>query len=276
MARSRSTIKLISRLTGELAVTTLDFVVLSAALAGGMILYGPSGKDLYASQKTEKALKMTGLMYRKWDRSAFRRAVGRAAGEGLVKRITDGFKLTESGKKRLKELLPSYKRAEPWDGKLWLVTYDIPEDKRYARDRFRKWLFEIGCRMIQESVWLSIKDPKPWINDSIASMKKGNIIVSCLGKDGSIGNENVIELIYRVFELKKLNKEYINWIKAAKKQNDKSAILSLGFRFLSLIRRDPMIPIELLPKNWFGGKARKVFETKVEPEMGSINLYMLN
>lgn len=276
MSRSRTTIKLISRLTGELAVTTLDFVVLSAALAGGMILYGPSGKDLYVRQKTQRALKMTGLMYRKWDSSAFRRAVGRAAGEGLVKRITDGYKLTESGKKRLKGLLPSYKRINSWDGKLWLVTYDIPEDKHYTRDRFRKWLFKIGCRMIQESVWLSIKDPKPWINDLIASTKKGNIIVSCLGKDGSIGNENVIELIYRVFELKKLNRSYINWVKSAERQNDQATILSLGFRFLAIIRQDPMIPIELLPKNWFGDKARKVFETKVEPEMGTVNLYMLN
>lgn len=276
MSRSQTTIKLISSLTGELAVTTLDFVVLSAALAGGMVLFGPSGKDLYASQKTEKALKMTGLMYRKWDRSAFRRAVGRATGEGLVKRITDGFRLTESDKKRLKELLPSYKRAEPWDGKLWLVTYDIPEDKRYTRDRFRKWLFKIGCRMIQESVWLSIKDPKPWINDLITSTKKGNIIVSCLGKDGSIGNENVIELIYRVFELKKLNKAYINWVKSAERQNDQATILSLGFRFLAIIRQDPMIPTELLPKNWFGDKARKIFETEIQPEMGSINLYMVN
>lgn len=274
MARSRSTIKLISKLTGELAVTTLDFVVLSAALAGGMILFGPSGKDLYTNQKTEKAIKMTGLMYRKWDRSAFRRAVGRAAEEGLVKRITDGFRLTESGKKRLKELLPSYKRVASWDGKLWLVTYDIPEDKHYTRDRFRKWLFEIGCRMIQESVWLSIKDPKPWINDSITSTKKGNIIVSCLGKNGSIGNENVIELIYRVFELKKLNKAYTNWARSAEKQNDQATILSLGFRFLSIIRQDPMLPDELLPSGWSGIQARKIFESEIEPKMGEMDAYL--
>lgn len=274
MSRSRTTIKLISRLTGELTVTTLDFVVLSAALAGGMILYGPSGKDLYVHQKTQRALKMTGLMYRKWDSSAFRRAVGRAAGEGLVKRITDGYKLTESGKKRLKGLLPSYKRINSWDGKLWLVTYDIPEDKHYSRDRFRKWLFKIGCRMIQESVWLSIKDPKPWINDLITSTKKGNIIVSCLGKDGSIGNENVIELIYRVFELKKLNKAYINWVKSAERQNDQATILSLGFRFLAIIRQDPMLPDELLPSNWIGTQARKIFESEIEHKMGAMNAYL--
>lgn len=274
MARSRTTAKLISILTGELAVTTLDFVVLSAALAAGMILYGPSGKDLYASQKTKRAFKMTGLMYKKWDESAFRRAVGRAAGEGLVKRITDGFKLTESGKKRLKELLPSYKQSEHWDGKLWLVTYDIPEDKRRTRDRFRNWLFEIGCRMIQESVWLSVKDPKPWIKDSILSMKKRSIIVSCLGKDGSIGSENLSDLIYHVFELKRLNKAYKSWLEAVKKENNKSAILGLGFRFLSLLRQDPMLPIDLLPKNWAGNKARKTFETEIEPKMGTIRSYL--
>lgn len=274
MARSRATAKLISRLTGELAVTTLDFVVLSAALAGGMILYGPHGKDVYASQKTQRALEMTGLMYKKWDESAFRRAVGRAAGEGLVKRIADGFRLTESGKKRLKELLPSYKQPDPWDGKLWLVTYDIPEAKRYTRDHFRNWLFTIGCRMIQESVWLSVKDPKPWIKDSMSSMKKGNIIVSCLGKDGSIGSESLSDMIYRVFALKRLNRAYKDWLQAVHQQHSKSTALSLGFRFLSLLHQDPMLPRELLPSNWAGNQARKTFETEIEPKMGAINVYL--
>lgn len=275
MARSRSTIQLISRITGELTTTALDLVILSTALAGGIILFGPRGKDLYASKKTEAAVEMASLMFQKWNESSFRRAIGRAVGEGLVKRISDGVKLTESGRRRLGELLPSYKQSQSWDGKLWLVTYDISEDKRRSRDRFRNWLFEIGCRMIQESVWISMKDPKPWIKNSISSMKKRSIIVSCLGKDGSIGSETVNELIYRVFKLKSLDKAYKQWIRSAEKPiADKSTTLSLGFRYLSLLKQDPMLPQEILPSNWTGHAARKIFESKIEPEMGTINAFL--
>ena len=275
MSRSSSTAKLISKLTGELATTTLDLVVLSAALSGGMLLYGPRGKDLYVDKKTKFALKMSGLMFQRWNELSFRRAIGRAAGEGLVKRIVDGFKLTPSGNKRLKDLLPSYKKPESWDGKLWLVTYDISDDKHRNRDRFRRWLFEIGCRMIQKSVWVSVKDPKPWIKRSTLSIKKRSVIVSCLGKDGSIGNESINNLIFRVFKLKSLNEAYKQWIKSANASlADESKMPSLCFRYLSLLRQDPMLPKEILPPSWTGNIARKLFESKIEPRIGTISEYI--
>lgn len=276
MSRSkRKTARLISQITGELATTAMDLVVLTAATAGGIFLYGPRGKDLCAGRKTEKAFKMAGLMYKKWDKSSFRRAVGRAVGEGLVKRVTDGFKLTEPGIRRLKDLLPEYKRPQRWDGKLWLVTYDIPDDKQRSRDRFRRWLFEIGCRMIQESVWLSLKNPGTWIKSDVRSHKKGGVIVSCLGKDGHIGEETLGELIYRVFELKKINQAYRQWLAAVEKFSGKDdKALSLGWRFLAILRQDPCLPVDLLPPAWPGGKARKTFESEIEPLMEGLPAYL--
>lgn len=275
MSRSKDTTKLISKITGELAVTTLDFVVLSAALAGGLILLGPRGKDLYAEKHLNDALKATALMYKKWDKSKFRRAIGRAVAEGFLKRVSDGFGLTETGKKHLRDLLPTYKQPQTWDGRLWLVTYDIPDDRKKTRDRFRDWLFEIGCRMIQESVWVSVKDPREWIKESVASMKKGCVIVSCLGKDGSIGNESLPELLSRVFGLKRLNKAYQNWLKSVESGiEDESRAISLGWRYLSLWRQDPALPSELLPHGWLGVRARKKFEADIEPGMGSIRTFL--
>lgn len=275
MARNRKISRIISKLTGELAVTTLDLVVLAAAFGGGFFFYGPRGKDLYAGYKNRKALEAVSRYFYQWNRSKFRRAVGRAAGDGLIMKHIYGFELTESGHKRLKNLLPSYKQPRPWDGKLWLVTYDIPEDKRHTRDRFRDLLEKIGCRHLQESVLVSLKDPKPWISASIPEMKKGSVIVSCLGKDGSIGAETLPDLVSRIFELKNLSRGYRHWIDSVENQpGSESDPIELGLRYLSLLRHDPMVPKELLPHGWPGDQARKLFEEKIESKMGDINRYL--
>lgn len=268
MGRGIKTSNLIARITGELATTAMDLVVLSAAFAGGLILFGPQGKDLYADKKLNDALRVSSLMYKKWNKSSFRRAVGRAMGDGLLKKVEYGFGLTAEGEKRLKTILPEYKRPKPWDGKLWLITYDISDDKKRTRDKFRKWLVEIGCRMIQESVWLSIKDPAEWIKSFVSKSKKRSIIISCLGKDGSVGGESLPELLDRVFDLTKLNKEYVKWIgSSVENSDDDERKFGLACRYLYLLQQDPMFPKELLPKNWAGDKAMNLFDKQYRSEL---------
>lgn len=268
MGRGIKTSNLIARITGELATTAMDLVVLSAAFAGGLILFGPQGKDLYADKKLNDALRVSSLMYKKWNKSSFRRAVGRAMGDGLLKKVEYGFGLTAEGEKRLKIILPEYKRPKPWDGKLWLITYDISDDKKRTRDKFRKWLVEIGCRMIQESVWLSIKDPAEWIKSFVSKSKKRSIIISCLGKDGSVGGESLPELLDRVFDLTKLNKEYVKWIgSSSENSDDDERKFGLACRYLYLLQQDPMFPKELLPKDWAGDKAMNLFDKQYRSEL---------
>ena len=267
MGKSKITSNIISRITGELATTAMDLVVLSAAFAGGLILFGPKGKDLYADKKLNDALRASSLMYKKWNKSSFRKAVGRAMGNGLLKKGEYGFGLTVEGEKRLKTILPEYKKPSRWEGKLWLIIYDIPERRRRVRNKLRKWLLEIGCRMIQESVWLSIKDPTPWIKGYISGSKKGNIIISCLGKDGSVSGESLPELLNRIFGLKKLNKEYKKWIESSEKDVDEEGKVGLALRYLFLLRRDPMFPKELLPADWAGEKAMDIFDKDYRSEL---------
>lgn len=276
MGRVKETARIISKLSGEIAVTALDLVVLTAAAAGGFFLYGPSGKDLYVDYKTKKALAAADRFFGKWNQSNFRRAVGRAAGEGLIKRMAGGYELTENGREKLRELLPDYKRQYQWDGRLWLITYDIPEDEKKKREKFRNFLKEIGCRMVQKSVWLSLKDPHSWLVVRINSLRlQGRVIISCLGKDGSLGDEGVIEMVSRIFDLKKINQEYRRWVKHAL-ITDKEGIFHHGLRFLAILRDDPVVPKELLSVNWMGEQALKIFEDKFKPKMGLIGEYLIN
>lgn len=282
MGRTKDAARIVSKLGGEIAVTALDLVVLAAAFGGGFLFYGPRGKDLYAGYKNKKALEAADRYFDFWNQSNLRRAVGRAAGQGLIQRLADrlavsgGYKLTESGREKLAQLLPSYKQSVNWDGRLWLITYDIPEDTKKKREKFRKFLAEIGCRMVQESVWLSLKDPRSWVTGRINSLRlQGRVIVSCLGKDGMLGDENTAKMVARIFKLKDLNRQYRRWINQAK-ETDKEGILPHGLRFLTILRQDPVIPKELLPPDWAGDPAMKLFDSKFRPQMGLIGDYLID
>ncbi|OGZ30961.1 MAG: CRISPR-associated endonuclease Cas2 [Candidatus Niyogibacteria bacterium RIFCSPLOWO2_01_FULL_45_48] len=66
--------------------------------------------------------------------------------------------LTEDGKKRILQYeFESMKMKKPkvWKGDWHIVTYDIPEKKKPAREAFRKKVKELGMLEFQRSVFVS-------------------------------------------------------------------------------------------------------------------------
>ena len=113
---------------------------------------------------------------------------------------------------------------------------------------------KLGCGLLQNSVWLTPYNPKNTLRDFIEEKNlSGAIIVSDIGKDGSIGEENIDELIRRVYRLNELNlryKELINLIEE-KKLNK----IQAKFQYLNILQDDPQLPFEILPSDWLGDKA---------------------
>lgn len=273
MSRSRDTTKKIISITGGLVTTATDLAVITTAFAGGLMIANMGARP--GRPSTWKVpFQFTDLIFNAWSQSKFRRALGRAVGRGLVEKLAESYRLTPVGRKRLRELLPSYKKPTEWDGRLWLITYDIPDDIKKKRDQFREFLDQIGCRMVQESVWLSVKDPRRWVGAQIDSFRlQGRVIVSCLGKDGSLGEEDVTKMISRIFNLKQLNQRYLKWLKSAN-QTEAEGIFHHGLQFLSILRDDPVLPSRLLPIDWMGDKALSSFEKKIKPYMGRLGSYL--
>lgn len=271
----RSVKKEITSLTLGLGITALDLVVIIGALGAGLMICGPRAKDRYVSRKYKNAWKLAGKLIDKYQYSRFRTALARAAAKGYVSNKGGGiFELTELGEKKLSELLPTYKQPISWDGRLWLITYDIPELKRKKRDSFRESLERICCRMIQESVWLSVRDPREEIRPLVDLYNlQGKVIVSCLGKDGSLGEEDINILIKRVFKLKQLQKRYESWLMKLEKIPP-SRLDDLTLPYLTILADDPTLPKELLPQNWLGDEARKEFEDKVMPVSGDLKRFL--
>ncbi len=161
--------------------------------------------------------------------------------------------ITEEGKRRLFEVLPSYHENRAWDGRLHTVTYDIPEKKRKARDLLRRYLRRLGCAKLQESVWLTPYNPIDVLRTFISEKEiEGTVIVSDLGADASIGEETMEGLISRLYGLEALNTRYSEWLDDfSKKPMDFEAFV----RFLAILKDDPQLPFSLLPKQWMGDKA---------------------
>lgn len=171
---------------------------------------------------------------------------------------------TEAGQKRLEETLPTYRTERPWDGKLYLVTYDIPEQKHSARDGLRKFLKKLGADKFQESVYLLLWDPSEALQNYIRDHAlKGFVIVSDTGKDGSIGEMDVDDLVWNVFNLQELNARYNDFITKTQAKQQHPASLSL--LYLSILKDDPQLPSNLLGPNWLGDKAHQVYQSLIKP-----------
>jgi DNA-binding transcriptional regulator PaaX len=163
--------------------------------------------------------------------------------------------ITKEGMQRLASKLPRYDKKRVWDGRMHIVTYDIPEVHKHDRELLRGYLRTIRCAKLQDSVWVTPYNPINLVRSFTKSHHiPGTIIVSDLGKDGSIGEENLKELTVRVYGLETLNNQYETWL-------DQAGSL---FGFLAILKDDPQLPFSLLPKWWKGDIAYSKVQDIVE------------
>ena len=112
--------------------------------------------------------------------------------------------------------------------------------------------------MIQESVWLTPYDPNDILREFTKERKlKGSIIVSDLGKDGSIGEEDIKDLVRRIYKLNEINKEYKEFLE--KFAGTQTIPLQTPFAYWKILKNDPQLPFELLPGDWLGERAYQLF-----------------
>ncbi len=135
-----------------------------------------------------------------------------------------------------------------------LVTYDIPETQADERSALRDFIRKIGASHLQDSVWLTPYNPIDTLRSFIADHHlAGTIIVSDLGRDGAIGEEDLKSLVVRLWRLDLLNDRYDEWLSEAKRTKRLDGWMTISY--LSILKDDPQLPFPLLPSWWKGDDA---------------------
>lgn len=227
---------------------SLWLVAYTAALSVPQSSFG----QLYRAQRTADRF-LHQINY-----EAIKRGIAEARRRGFLKKTIRGRRawpeITEAGRKRLQSLIPQYDEKRTWDGRMHIVTYDIPERRRRDRSLLREYLKRIGCARLQESVWVTPYNPFDILREfSEEKALQGTMIVSNMGKDGSIGEEHLKELIVRIYNITELNKRYEKWLYDVEEHGsmDQWGVI----RYLSILRDDPQLPFALLPDWWKGDEA---------------------
>lgn len=251
MGRTRKVKEKVVDLSCGILATSIDVVLFCFFQLLNTNKYGAGSVGMRKSQ--EVALEE--VMDLGIDSETVKKTIWNAIHKKLIKKTQDDrlIELTREGKDRISRLLPVYRENRTWNGHFYLVIYDIEERKRRERNILRSHLKKLGCGFLQDSVWLTPYNPKRILHNFVEEKNlSGAIIVSDIGRDGSIGEESMDELIRRVYQLDELNLRYKELIDLL--ENKKVNKIQAEFQYLSILQDDPQLPFEILPRDWLGDK----------------------
>jgi len=212
-----------------------------------------------------------------WDHSypsqtAYYTAMSRLRKAGLVVHHDNDGKLphlilTPLGRARL----PNYHHPDTfwdsrWNGIWYMLIFDVPERERHYRDTLRRFLKQLRMGCLQKSVWITPRDIRPEYDDleSAASIHS----VSYLLESRTVLHQETQELVLDAWNFNKLHElqsrylsvysSNLEWLKD--EPYDEDALMPLLYQeseaYIQCMRTDPLLPKELLPKEYLG---RKVF-----------------
>lgn len=250
-------------LTDGVVGTTTDITLL--LLFSAVTVAGAGGKSSY---RIRRAFDEAYRWHEQINYQQIKLALGQLIRHGLVQRKryskTD-ISITNLGLKRIREILPTYHTSRPWDGHVYLISYDIPIRANSARNLLRTYIKKTGGAILQDSLWMNPYNPTKLI-DTFMNEKhiSGTVLISKLGKDGTIGDESLTSLIDRIYKLNELTTEYNDFIRRYQ-NNSKALLLEIMLSFSKILKEDPQLPFPLLPKNFPSEKAYKIYASFIKP-----------
>ena len=182
---------------------------------------------------------------------AIKKSIYRAREKGWIR--PGELKLTDEGKKRIQDRLHLEKKIPQWDGKWYIVLFDVPEKQRSKRNAFRGFLKRLDFGKLFESAWISSFSVLGEVDKFIRENNlNSNVILSISDK---VGIEGSRELADRVWNLSEINKDYKSFLFAKEPSFSKRI-----FHYLSIVKKDPHLPKELLPIDWKGHQAFEYYQ----------------
>jgi phenylacetic acid degradation operon negative regulatory protein len=173
------------------------------------------------------------------------------------------YKLTEKGFGELCLEFPFFRfLKEKWDGKLRIISYEIPEKKREIRDRLRREMQGWGLGPWHRSFWLT---PHPILTTlkSLTSQKEEEQYIQAFEADHAFGDRQI--LIEKVWGKSNLDKSYRElfkkWHEVLSSNDEKiDKFKKVIGEYVNLLRQDPGLPKELIGDNWIGFEGWNIFK----------------
>ena len=164
---------------------------------------------------------MYGFIPNRYKRNNFFQAVNRGFKTGDIEKIVKNDKiylrLTSTGKKRLYRDFPILNLTRKWDRRWLIVVFDISEKSKSIRNSLRNKLKNIGFGMLQEAVWISPLSIGEDIREFIDSIGLSEQVFIMEISGFVLGDPK--QLAYRVWNLDRLEKEYLNFVDEIKYLN---------------------------------------------------------
>lgn len=210
-----------------------------------------------------------GFVPPKYKRHNFFALVSRSLKIGnLEKEVRGGkvyLRLTSLGEGKVLDYLPIFKyRKRAWDKKWLVAVFDIEEKQSRTRKALREKLRELGFGMLQRSVWISPYNFSSYLQEFLEN-------IGLAGRVLLIGPTKILikdqkKMAAKVFGLKRLNKEYQRLVKRWEEgEGDQEKLArEIKSRYLEILTVDPLLPDELLPKDWWGKRAEELVKRLIK------------
>lgn len=242
------------RVTDALVGTLTDFVLLQMYFTlsvGGVRTFWDGQR---AAQDAHRMLE--DINYKK-----IKRALYHLTFTGMIrrspKRTALEVAITEAGRQRIASLLPSYRAERPWDGYVYLVSYDVPAKANARRDKLRSYIARTGGVLLQESLWLNPYNPGLLLETFMRENEiEGTVLVSRLGTDGTIGEKKLPDVTGRAYRLEEVAAGYRTFLREFAPARRVSSV-EVSMRYHDALKRDPQLPFPLEPKDF---PARRAYE----------------
>jgi phenylacetic acid degradation operon negative regulatory protein len=195
-----------------------------------------------------------------------------------------GHRLLEEGEARI--LHVSWDR--PWTGDWCFVTYSIPEEVRHLRDRLRVRLAWLGFGSLGNGIWLCPHDVEDRVVEIARDMELGSQLLCFRGHlRGTASDE---DLVHRCWDLASLNRRYHRFLHRWRPELERCTraladgtladeeSFRLRFNLMHEYRRfpleDPYLPRDLLPAQWHGHRADRLFNELHDLLIGPSDRYV--
>lgn len=250
MSRSHPAAAHIRRFTHGLCDTIIDFLLFELYFTALFLAHGKTRSPRWIDREADRILDQC-------DAQTVRRAMARLRERGFIETIRGSparARVTMAGQRWSSETFPTYHARRPWDRRLYLITYDVPERLAYVRQQLREFLRRIRCGMLQASVWVTPYRPRKLLETFVREHRIPGVIVSEFGRGSVIGEGTYRDVVALAYGLPELNARYTSFLSEYRRRPD-ARPLEVAAAYAAILRDDAQLPFELLPPEWRGDEA---------------------